>query len=55
MIHEVYAATVALLGQADQVGAGTGTFVRLEKQRYLLLRSAATADDAMLRTLPDDP
>ncbi len=25
--------------------------MRLEKQRYMLLRSRATADDSMLRTL----
>jgi hypothetical protein len=50
---EVYAPTVELLREADLIGDGgeTEAFMRLESQRYLILRSHATADDAMLDKL----
>jgi hypothetical protein len=50
---EVYAPEVALLREADLIGSDgeTETFMRLETQRYLLLRSHAFVDDAMLEKL----
>lgn len=50
---ELYEPTVALLKEAELIGAGgeTEAFMRLESQRYLLLRSHAAPDDAMLRAL----
>lgn len=53
---DVYAPAVALLREADLVGPGgeTEAFMRLETQRYLLLRSHAPVDDAMLDRLRGD-
>jgi hypothetical protein len=53
---DVYAPEVELLKEADLIGADgeTETFMRLEAQRYLLLRSHASVDDAMLRRLKGD-
>lgn len=53
---EVYAPAVELLREADLVGreGETEAFIRLESQRYLLLRSHAMADDAMLDRLRGD-
>lgn len=50
---EAYAPTVELLREAGLVGAAgeTEAFVRIETQRYLLLRSHAEPDDAMLERL----
>lgn len=50
---QVYEPTVALLQEAGLVGdAGeTEAFMRLETQRYLLLRSHAAPDDEMLERL----
>jgi hypothetical protein len=50
---DIYAPTVELLREADLVGSDgeTEAFMRLEQQRYLLLRSHAAADDAMLDKL----
>ena len=50
---QVYEPTVALLGEAGLVGSDgeTEAFMRLERQRYLLLRSHSIADDAMLEQL----
>ena len=54
--EDVYEPTVALLREADLVGPDgeTAAFMRLESQRYLLLRSHAAPDDAMLKTLRGD-
>ena len=48
-----YVPTVELLREAGLVGddGETEAFIRLETQRYLLLRSHAIADDAMLERL----
>ncbi len=53
---ELYAPSVELLREADLIGSGgeTEAFVRLETQRYLLLRSHDAADDAMLTRLRGD-
>jgi hypothetical protein len=50
---DIYAPEVELLREAELLGdAGeTEAFMRLESQRYLILRSHATADDAMLDKL----
>jgi hypothetical protein len=50
---EIYAPEVELLREADLIGeAGeTEAFMRLESVRYLILRSHATADDAMVDQL----
>lgn len=53
---EVYAPEVELLREADLIGRDgeTEAFIRLETQRYLLLRSHDMADDAMLDRLRGD-
>ena len=53
---EVYEPTVELLREAGLVGADgeTEAFIRLETKRYMLLRSHAVADDAMLDQLRKD-
>jgi hypothetical protein len=50
---EIYAPQVELLREADLIGEDgeTAAFMRVESQRYLLLRSHAFADDAMLEKL----
>ncbi len=50
---EYYVPTVEALREADLIGSRseTAAFMRFEAQRYLLLRSHATADDAMLERL----
>jgi hypothetical protein len=50
---EVYAPQVELLREAGLIGADgeTEAFMRVEAQRYLLLRSHAAVDDAMLARL----
>jgi hypothetical protein len=50
---EVYAPQVALLREANLVDrhGETEAFIRLERQRYMLLRSHAMADDEMLERL----
>ena len=50
---EIYAPQIELLREADLIGSGgeTEAFMRLEEQRYLILRSHAQADDAMLDKL----
>ena len=54
--EDVYAPTVELLREADLVGSRgeTDAFMRLESQRYLILRSHAAPDDAMLKALRGD-
>lgn len=51
--EEAYAPAVELLREAGLVGSAgeTEAFIRLETKRYLLLRSHASADDAMLERL----
>jgi ParB-like nuclease family protein len=51
--NEFYEPTVELLREAGLVGSDgeTEAFIRLETQRYMLLRSHAIADDAMLERL----
>ena len=53
---EVYAPEVGLLREAGLIGRDgeTEAFIRLERQRYLLLRSHALADDEMVRRLGGD-
>lgn len=53
---DYYVPVVDLLREADLVGADgeTAAFVRLETQRYLLLRSHAMPDDAMVERLRRD-
>jgi ParB-like nuclease domain len=50
---DVYVPQVELLREADLIGRDgeTEAFMRLESQRYLLLRSHAAVDDAMLKRL----
>ncbi len=53
---DVYEPQVALLREADLIGSDgeTEAFMRLESQRYLLLRSHALADEEMVRRLRGD-
>ena len=52
-LTDIYVPQVELLREADLIGdAGeTEAFMRLESRRYLILRSHATADDAMVDKL----